>query len=137
MNAKLTTDESRGSVSTLSFRWVSPRHLNTTAIEPPARFGAPATGRKPGPGFGCCRHDPEWFMHKPWPRVLCKGEGFPADWKRCQCPTRAGDACPIEADREWQGLAVCHVHDPNGKMCAGNPSAREYAVTELARRAGA
>lgn len=33
----------------------------------------------------------------------------------CCCTTREGFPCPIEADRDRDGVAYCHVHDPLGK----------------------
>ena len=32
----------------------------------------------------------------------------------CCQPTKKGKRCPINADRERDGRAYCHVHDPQG-----------------------
>jgi len=33
---------------------------------------------------------------------------------QCSHKTRKGKPCPFHADRTYEGLPVCHVHDPNG-----------------------
>lgn len=53
--------------------------------------------------------------------------------ERCAIPAAKGGPCPKFADRDFEGVPVCHVHDPDRKYCAQHPKTLARVLMEIAR----
>lgn len=50
----------------------------------------------------------------------------------CEMRTRRGHPCRTDADREYDGVAVCHIHDPYGIFARQHPKTQRRLLGEIA-----